>query len=202
MNLCPRVQFDTQTAERLIKMISICAYIRRANQAGAKFRRENVSLFSGFHSPSAKPGDLRVFQRGRIFTPPGRPVAFGPVRQRLPGRPEVGLPARLLPNCGGRHRLRMPPKRPAQIAGHDIDHHGRQHQNHADPDAPVTVHPFPVGIVGRIGRLPVGIFLPELMFFLFVHRAVIFCCAGRPPFTPSAQTSARIAFASRPLRPA
>src|SRR5664279_416045 len=35
--------------------------------------------------------------------------------------------ALLLPDSGWHHRLRMAMKRPAQVTGHQIDRHGRQH---------------------------------------------------------------------------
>ena len=44
----------------------------------------------------------------------------------------------------GHQRLRMTMKRPAQITGHQINRHRREHQNHAEPDAPVPMRPPPI----------------------------------------------------------
>src|SRR5208283_1441326 len=52
--------------------------------------------------------------------------------------------ALLLPNSGWHHRLRGAMDRPAQVTGHQIDPHGHQHQNHAEPDPPVTMGMFPI----------------------------------------------------------
>ena len=42
------------------------------------------------------------------------------------------------------HWLRMPLYRPAQVAGDQIDHHARQHQNHTEPDAPIPMCASPI----------------------------------------------------------
>src|SRR5665213_1169484 len=42
------------------------------------------------------------------------------------------------------HWLWMAVKRPAQITSHQIDHHGREHQNHAEPNSPVPMRASPI----------------------------------------------------------
>jgi hypothetical protein len=66
------------------------------------------------------------------------------------------------------HWLRMAMKRPTQVAGHQIDRHRREHQNHAEPDAPITMRTFPIGTVAMMKFIAIGIFKPAVFFFDWV----------------------------------
>jgi len=57
-------------------------------------------------------------------------------------------------------------KRPAQITGHQIDRHGGQHQNHAEPDAPVAMGAFPIRsmAMAMVEFRAIGIFKPVVFF--------------------------------------
>src|ERR1035437_9208132 len=68
--------------------------------------------------------------------------------------------ALLLPDSGWHHRLRMAMKRPAQVTGHQIDRHGCQHQNHAEPDPPVTMGMFPIRRMSMRKFFAIWIFKP------------------------------------------
>ena len=53
----------------------------------------------------------------------------------------------------------MAMKRPAQVTGHQIDPHGREHHNHAEPDAPVPMRAFPIRRMAMMNRSAIRIFV-------------------------------------------
>jgi len=71
-------------------------------------------------------------------------------------------------------------KWPAQVTRHQIHGHGRQHQNDAEPDAPVPMDPLPIGALAWMKFCTIGIFKP-MVFFLcwFTHKNLR---AGAPPW--------------------
>ena len=71
--------------------------------------------------------------------------------------------ALLLPDSGWHHRLRISMNRPAQVTGHQIDPHGRQHQNHAEPDPPVTMGMFPIRRMAMMKLFAIWILKPVVI---------------------------------------
>jgi hypothetical protein len=65
--------------------------------------------------------------------------------------------ALLLPDSGWHHRLRMTMKRPAQVTGNHIDHHGYEHQNHTEPDAPIPMRTSPIRRMAVMNRAAIRI---------------------------------------------
>src|ERR1035437_1523144 len=78
--------------------------------------------------------------------------------------------ALLLPDSGWHHRLRMAINRPAQVTGHQIDSHGRQHQNHAKPDPPVAMRPSPIWRLAVMNRAPIRISVRLVIVQQFIHN--------------------------------
>ena len=57
-----------------------------------------------------------------------------------------------------------------EVIGHDIGHHGRQHQEDEDPKAPIAMRPFPVGAIAGMSAGTVRIFVVVVvMVFHLIH---------------------------------
>jgi hypothetical protein len=52
---------------------------------------------------------------------------------------------------------------PPQVAGHQIDRHGCQHQNYTEPDAPVTMGASPIRRMAMMKFFAIGIFKPVVL---------------------------------------
>ena len=70
--------------------------------------------------------------------------------------------------------LRLAVNPPSQAAGRQIDQHGKQHHNHAKPDAPVAVRAFPIRPMAVVKFRAIGIFKPVVDWFYFIHGLLIF----------------------------
>ena len=55
------------------------------------------------------------------------------------------------------HWLRMAMKRPAQITGHQIDRHGREHHDHAKPNSPIPMRASPIRRLAVMNRAAIRI---------------------------------------------
>ena len=53
--------------------------------------------------------------------------------------------------------LRLAVNPPPQVAGQQIDPHGHQHQNHAEPDAPIPMRTSPIRRLAVINRAAIRI---------------------------------------------
>jgi hypothetical protein len=52
---------------------------------------------------------------------------------------------------------------PPQVTAHQIDQHGGQHQNHAEPDTPVTMGMFPIRRMAMMKIVAIWIFKPVVI---------------------------------------
>ena len=91
--------------------------------------------------------------------------------------------ALLLPGSGRRHRLRMAMNRPAQVTGHQIDRHGRQHQNHEKPNAPIPMGMLPIWPRAMMTVFAMRLFAPILTMFSIIHIFIGFANRLRAPAT-------------------
>jgi hypothetical protein len=65
-------------------------------------------------------------------------------RPRVAAEPSSRLQCQALSSGGARWRLfRLAPQAPRQVAGHHVGDHGKQHQEHSDPENPTVVHSPP-----------------------------------------------------------
>jgi hypothetical protein len=52
---------------------------------------------------------------------------------------------------------------PPQVTAHQIDQHGCQHQNHAEPDTPVTMGMFLIRRMAMMNIVAIWIFKPVVI---------------------------------------
>src|ERR1039458_2359940 len=80
----------------------------------------------------------------------------------------------LLFSDGARKRcLRLDARPPRQVTGHQINHHGRKHQNHANPDTPITVRACPVRTMCLmdIAAIRISVLVVTLLYLIHFFSA-------------------------------
>jgi hypothetical protein len=63
-------------------------------------------------------------------------------------------------------------KPPPQVTGHQIDRHGREHDNHAEPNPPVTMRTPPIRRMAVINRAAIRISVRFMVVLKFIHNFV------------------------------
>ena len=56
-----------------------------------------------------------------------------------------------------------------EVIGHDIGHHGHQHQEDEGPETPIGVRPFPVGTIVQRSAAGVRASVVVVMVFHGIH---------------------------------
>jgi hypothetical protein len=70
-----------------------------------------------------------------------------------------------------RHLLRLAVKPPPQVTGHQIDGHGREHDNHAEPNPPVAMRTSPKRRMAVINRAAIRISVRFMVVLQFIHNS-------------------------------
>ena len=78
-------------------------------------------------------------------------------------------------------RWRLEARSPRQVAGHQVNEHGRKNQNQAKPESPITMRKFPVGAMPLLGTVPIMIGFVGSMIY-FIHGQ---CCFFHAFTTPA-----------------
>ena len=68
---------------------------------------------------------------------------------------------------------------PPQVSGHQIDRHGCQHQNHAEPDAPVAMGMFPIRRMSMRKLFAIWIFKPVMIVLWLIHLGAAYAQGRR-----------------------